>query len=778
MNWKTTLVLLILVAAMGSWVYFGESKLEDTNTLKKERGRLIPKFKIDDVTKITVKRGKGLAEEIVLAKDGAAWKMEKPSADKADEGKVRELLAPLEFLEPDVKKEGDEAKKVAFGDVEQRLEVSRPQDKGGDFVIEIGGALTTGERYCRVGSKADVVYVIKKELPERLAWDTFDLRSKEIFTLGTTEVQRFQARTPSGEQGPAAGSRLLEVVRAKDASWRLGAADGEIAETKKITDALDKLKGLKPKGLVSDAPTDAEAATWGLAPSADHEITVADSADKPTKTETLLIGKKVDPAKDERYAKLAGKKTVYKLDASELLRDVSKDPVSFRSDTLVPLSGGTEAATQLSAKWKTGKEWRVARKETDWSFELPSKAKADNDAVKALMKGISELKISTREEGTDPAKFGLAEPAFTFTVVEAETPRTIQVGNESSGVYFVRRAGESRIYSVKLGELATKLEGAAVGARSKQLFKASYWEMVAFKLAAADGKTELAGEKKGNDWNVEGYPKPEDVDSTKLSAAFQPLEVLNAEALVAEVTSESLVQYGLDKPRTLSCTVESWETNTNAKKKEERTLLIGRREGDAVYAMEKGGTVVGKVKAEFLDLLARGFKKGKQLFEHTQIQAFSVVVKDGDKEVARLEKKKEKEGAIDEWFLGDKKVVSAEFQKVLVALERLEGTSVEEAKDDVKKAKGLLPPKRTITIQTKPQWGEKKDEVTTKVLLVGEKNGEHDVWAMEASGAELGSIYDGPVLKLDAFLANPPYVKEEPKKDGTAPVVTPTTPNK
>lgn len=775
MNWKTTLMLLVLVAGMGTWVYLGESKLDSTPDLRKDMGRIVKKFKAEDATKVSIKRGKGLADEVVLVKDGAFWKMEKPAVDKADEGKVRELLAPIEFLEPSVMKEGDEAKKAPFGEVQMRLEVTRSADKGGDVVLEFGAPGIGDTRYLRVGGRENVIYLIKKELPDRVLWDAFDLRSKELFTLGATDVGKLSAKTPGTDAGPSAPTRLLELVRAKDSSWRLGAADGEIAESKKVTDVLEKVHALKAKGVVSDKPQDAELAQWGLAPAAEIEISLLDSADKSTKTETLLLGKKIDAAKDERYAKVAGKPTVYKLDLGELVKELSKDPVSFRSDTLVPLSGGTEAATALSAKWKGGREWKLVKKEQDWSFEVP-KAKGDNEAVKGLLKGIAELKISTREEGSDPAKFGLAEPAFTFTIIESDTPRTIQVGNSAEGgVYYVRRAGESRIYSSKLGELAKRLEDAAIGARSKQLFKASYWEMTAFKLASPDGKVELAGEKKGNDWTVEGYAKPEDVDTSKLSAAFQPVELLTADALVAEVTSESLVQYGLDKPRTLTCTVESWEQNTNAKKKEERTLLLGKREGDSVYALDKGGSAIGKVKAEFLDLFARGFRKGKQIWEYSQPQCFSMVVKDGDKEVARFEKKKD--GLLEDWYLGEKKVVSADFQKILNAFERLEGSAVEDATPASKKARKLDPPLRAITFQTKAPWGEKKDEVTTKTLLLGDRNGERDLWAMDQAGTEIGSVFDAANVKLDAFLAAPSYAKED-KKEGTAPIATPTAPNK
>jgi hypothetical protein len=786
-NWKTTLVLLLLVAGLGAFVLWGDSG----PTSPKESKLVLPKFKTDDVTKVAIKRGAGLAEEVVLVKDGPVWKLEKPVADKADDGKVRELLAPIEFLEFVQKKEGDEAKKAPFGDVAQRLEVSRSQDKGGDCVFEFGSAGTGDTRYLRVAGR-DAVYLVKKDLADRCAWDSFDFRVKELFTLTPSDVSKLLARAPSPD--PDRTAQVIELARGKDHLWRLGGADGELAEAKLVNEILEKVRATKAKGVVSDKPADAELATWGLKPP-EVEVTLFDSAEKSTKTEVLQLGKKIDAAKsDERYARFVGRATVYKLEAEELVRSVSKDPSSFRTDSLFPLSATTEGVTLVSAKWKAGRTWKLVKKE-DWAFEPPAGSteprakwpKGEADAVKGLVKGLADLKISTREQGADSGKFGLAEPAFSITLGEGDAQRTLHVGNSAEGgVYFVRREGESRIYSTKLGELVASLENAPLGARAKQLFKASYWEMSAFKLTTPDGKA-LSGEKKGNDWTIEpGYASPSDVDGTKLSHAFEPLEALTAESWVAEVGSDTLAAYGLDKPTTLTVTVKSWEANTNQEKKEERTLLLGRREGDTVFALEKGAAAIGKVKAEFLDLLNRGFRRGKPLFDYVNHECFSLVVKDEKgNETARLEKRKD--GLQDDWYLSGsavavvasgQKLVGADVQKLLALFNKIEGSPCEDAAN--KKARGLDPPRRTFTFQTKPAFG--KDEITTKVLLIGERAGEHDLWAMDQAGSELGSMYDGPVLKVDAFLAAPPIEKkkddDKKKDDGTAPIASPTAPNK
>ncbi len=769
MNWKTTLVLLLLVGGLGAYVYWGESQTEVS--VRGKDVRPIKNFKVDDVTKIVIERGKDLKEQIVLAKDGNNWRLEKPLADKADDTNVRGLIAPIELLDAVSVREGDEAKKVDFGTVEQRLTVSRPTEKGGDFTIEIGAASVTGERNLHVAGK-DTLYVVKKDFPEKLTQDLFLFRSKELFTIAPNDAAKLSAKVPGQGEGPNVPPRLLELVKAKG-SWRLGGSDGELAETRLVNQALSKANGLRAMGVASDAPTDQELAGYGLTPPED-EVTLQDAA---SKTETLAIGKKVDATKnDERYARLSGKPTVYRVDATELLKELLRDPTTFRSDALIPLAASTEGVTGFGATGK-GRSFTLKKTDQKWGFESPSKADADPDAVRSLIKAATDLKVSTREEGSDTGKVGLSEPAVTITVSEGDVQHVLQVGNSAEGgMYWVRRGNEARIFTAKLGDLPARLEGAVLALRTKGIFKSNFWDTQSWKLTDPDGKVESSGEKQGNDWIVEGVKK-EDVDPAKISKAFEPFSDLKADALVAEVTSESVEKYGLAKPRALALTTETWEAGPDKKKKEEKVLLIGNREGDSVHVMEKAGSVIGKVKAEFLDVIHRGFRKGKEVFAYASFDCVSFVVKDqGGAEILHLEKKKEPGGVQDEWFLGEKKLVTADVtEKLLKHFDKLEGFQNEDVKN--KAAHGLDPAWRTVEVKTKAAWGEHKDEITTKTLLLGAHQGEHDVWAMDSAGTELGLVYDGPIQKLDAFIAAPPLAPataKEEKKDGTAPVGTPS----
>ncbi len=127
MNWKTTLILLAIVGGLFAFVLIYDNQLDDTKTLQTTAKRVVRDFKVDDVTRVAIARGKGLKDEIVLSKDGSSWKLEKPVADKADDGKVRELVALIEFLDATEVYEGEkaESQKVARGYEDAKAEAQK-----------------------------------------------------------------------------------------------------------------------------------------------------------------------------------------------------------------------------------------------------------------------------------------------------------------------------------------------------------------------------------------------------------------------------------------------------------------------------------------------------------------------------------------------------------------------------------------------------------------------------------------------------------------------------
>ena len=799
MNWKTTVILLVVVLGLGTWVVVSER--HSATTIRGGNPKLFtPEIDADTVTKIVIDRGKGLSEQIVLTKvEKVGWRLEKPLADRADDGKVREILVKLQFLEhkENGKLEGEKAEKARsqFGDVESRITVSRPTDKGGDATLEIGAKIGNDVRFAKVTSKPNVIYYIPKDVADELAWDLYELRSKEMFTTVGVDAGKLVVTLPPATPGPGAQPKVAELVRGKDRFWRLNGEGGELLDTKKVVDVITAVQHLKPSGIEKDEPAPADLAKYGLdRPTYELRLDAADAppadpaapkdAPKPTaKSETLKLGGEVEAGKDVRYALFGDRKIVYKVDASEALKELKKDPLLLRTDLLFALHAGADAVGELSARWSaTGRELKLKKKGDDWTLESPGQAKCEPESVKALVRIVAEAKIADRlpaEAAQKLADYGLAQPGLAVTLEEAGEARTLQIGSpiaDKPGQFYVRRADEARVFVSKLGDLPEKLSLAPLAVRSKTLLKSSHWDAVQVTLTSPDGKTDFEVKKGGkeNHWTLPGVDEKE-TDEAKISKVVDGFDDVKATDLISEVTSESVVKYGLDKPSKLTVTIDKWDSDAGAKKKTDAVLLLGRRETDRIYAMEQGGSAIGRIDAEFLDRIARGFRKGKELFKVESWDIASVVVTEGDKKVLEIEKKKV--GQDDEWFLSDQKLIRSEVRdRLLDAFEKVEATKVETATDETKKTRGLAPiPWRKITIKTRKAFGENTEE--TKVLLLGLRAGEHEIYAMEEGGAELGVVFDGPATKVDAFAANPPKAPvASPSPTPPAPAPSPAAP--
>jgi hypothetical protein len=91
---KSTLLVVLLAAALGGGVWYFEFKREKPAEDATSTSKPIFTFKQEEVSALTLTRG---GETLTLEKRGAAWRLTKPLDSPADDGAVEGLLGSLSF---------------------------------------------------------------------------------------------------------------------------------------------------------------------------------------------------------------------------------------------------------------------------------------------------------------------------------------------------------------------------------------------------------------------------------------------------------------------------------------------------------------------------------------------------------------------------------------------------------------------------------------------------------------------------------------------------------
>src|SRR5688572_6989029 len=145
---RSLLVLLVVAAAFGAYLYFVEMKRDPLDTGEK-RDKVFT-VEADKIDEITVKSESG--DRTTMKKDGTAWQIVAPAA-KADATEVSGISTNLSTLEQQRVVEENPQNLKDFGLAEPRIEVTF-KEGGKEQTLLIGSKTPTGnDLYAKVAGQ-------------------------------------------------------------------------------------------------------------------------------------------------------------------------------------------------------------------------------------------------------------------------------------------------------------------------------------------------------------------------------------------------------------------------------------------------------------------------------------------------------------------------------------------------------------------------------------------------------------------------------------------------
>lgn len=439
---RSFLALLVILIALGAYLYFVESKRDPADTgPKKDK---VFAVEADAIEEISIRSESG--DRTTLRKSGTEWQIVEPVAARPDSAEISGLTTNLSSLEIQSVVQEAASDLAEYGLAQPRVELSF-KSGGQQHTLQIGQKTPPGTDLYAKRANDNTVFLISSYLDSTFNRGTFDLRDKIVLRVERDKLESVEV---------AASGREMRFVKS-GVEWRIAAPVQGRADFNAVDGLVSRLTGLQMKSVAAAEPTPADLKKFGLVtPAATVRLGSGSSQ------ASLAIGGKAEDG--SVYAKDAARPGVFTIDAT-LLDELKKAPDEFRQKDLfdartfnatrveIARGGQTVAFEKTKSKNKDGQE------EEKWRQTAPQARDVDQAKVDSLLSAITGVR-ATGFAGAGE-KPGLDKPELTVAVKFDE-------GKKEDRVVFARSGAVAYASRVDDGSVA-KVDAAAIDSIDKAL---------------------------------------------------------------------------------------------------------------------------------------------------------------------------------------------------------------------------------------------------------------------------------------------------------------------
>ena len=394
---RSTLVLLVVAAGLGAYIYFVERHRPPAS--ETEPNEQVFDFESEDLSELHVSLENGEPTELHRA-DGE-WRVVAPVEAKADDTDVSAIASSLAELEIQRVLEEGPVDLDPFGLTEPAFDVGfKLADEGSLQHLLIGNETPTGaDRYAKLAD-SDRVFLITGTLDTTFNKTTFDLRDKTILDFARDDLDGLEM---------ASNGVMIRLAKV-DTDWHMSEPWDVRADFSTIEGLIGRLGVGEMNSIEAERPADLE--PYGLSDPDARVMVKAGSA-----AATLLVGDETPDG--TRYARDASRELVFTIDAS-LAGDLERDPSEYRRKDLfsfrpfnairleVELTDGTVAFEKTEATTEDAEE--------AWARTEPESGDVDRTEMDDLLAKLSNLRAESFVESRADAGVTDDEPVATIRV--------------------------------------------------------------------------------------------------------------------------------------------------------------------------------------------------------------------------------------------------------------------------------------------------------------------------------------------------------------------------
>jgi hypothetical protein len=308
---KTTIALLVVLGALGGYIFFYEAGREPTDPNAKPRA--FDQLASENIQEIQIKNADGQTSRAQL--ESGNWQLVEPVKTDADDGVVGTVTSNLASLEVQRVVDEKPADLKQYGLDPPRVDVGfRLQDQKEFQHLFVGDKTATGgDVYAKRPNKARV-FLISAFLESIFNKAPFDLRDKVILKFERDKIDGVEVME---------GTTALQFSRS-GSEWRIAKPVAARADYAAAEGLLTRLSSTNMLTVVEESAADLR--KYGLDRPSMSATVMAGST-----RATLLLGRKADDG--GFYAKDAARPAVFTVEEA-LATDLGKDLADFRRKDL------------------------------------------------------------------------------------------------------------------------------------------------------------------------------------------------------------------------------------------------------------------------------------------------------------------------------------------------------------------------------------------------------------------------------------------------------------
>ena len=563
MNFKTTLIILVVFVLLGgAYFFFGRSS-PDTERSKADQQKIREVYALskEKIQQIRLSFKDESYQSLTFAKNtDDMWQLRAPFTADADPSKINEMLQDL--LEKKVKQTLEAEDLVQYGLQPPNIQIELwTEGETPAKVFLIGDRTVNYSVYTKERSESHI-FLIESSALDNFTKSPSDLRDRSVFKFSSAEIRTLRLQV-AGQPEIRCERKIVSNQEAAGevGEWKMIQPVKAKADAKAIEDILSALSSLRV--IVFEADAEYDPVDYGLS---QPRITVTLQSTVENPIQELQIGSDAETP-GRIYVTRSDHRTVYAVNR-EIHTKLNRTVFDLRDKRVIDFQ---RTATHRFTIHQ-GDSKIICQKNVDdeWEITAPVTLKADEEAVDDLLFGVDALRVVAfvDDQPKNLQSYGLDAPSIevSFMVPNAE-PAVLLVGKMKGDNVYVKAQNAAPVFLVKKSLLDLVGMGIA-GLRSKQILDFDGDDATKFILKHGD--VNLTCQKQGTNWRLT-QPVQEQTRTGAVPSILRQVNRLTVEAFLA--VAPSVTTTGFNTPEV--------ELAVTLKNQTAHLLQIGKRADEA-----------------------------------------------------------------------------------------------------------------------------------------------------------------------------------------------------